>query len=92
MALQVNYLMDHGAVRVNRDGEFFLDLPATKKAVTGLTRDIMTLQAHGDYAGVQQLMQRMVVIRPQVQGVIDRLKDVPVDIAPRFVTAEELTR
>lgn len=92
MALQVNYLMDRGAVRVDRDGQFSLDLPKTKKAVAALTHDVMTLQAHGDYAGVQKLMQRMVVIRPDVQRVIDRLTDVPVDIAPRFVTAEELTR
>ena len=52
----------------------------------------MTLQAHGDYAGVKQLLDRMVVIRPEVQRVIDRLTNVPVDIAPKFVTADELTR
>ncbi|MGQ0836550.1 MAG: dipeptidyl-peptidase 3 family protein [Gammaproteobacteria bacterium] len=91
MALQVNYLMDRGAVRVNRNGEFSLDLPKTKKAVAALAHDVMTLQAHGDYGGVQKLMQRMAVIRPDVQRVIDRLTDVPVDIAPRFVTAEQLT-
>ncbi len=90
MALQVNYLLDHGAVRVGKDGRFSLDLAKTKKAVTGLTHDIMTLQAHGDYAGVKALLDRMVVIRPEVQRVIDQLVDVPVDIAPRFITAEEL--
>jgi hypothetical protein len=92
MALQVNYLLDHGAIRVDKDGLFSLDLAKTRKAVTGLTRDIMTLQARGDYAGVKQLLARMVVIRPQVQHVIDRLANVPVDIAPKFVTAAELTR
>jgi hypothetical protein len=92
MALQVNYLLDHGAIRVDKDGLFSLDLAKTRKAVTGLTREIMTLQARGDYAGVKQLLDRMVVIRPQVRHVIDRLANVPVDIAPRFVTAAELTR
>jgi hypothetical protein len=92
MALQVNHLIDQGAVKVTSDGHFTLDLAKTKKAVTSLTHDIMTLQAHGDYAGVKKLLERMVVIRPQVQGVIDRLTGVPIDIAPRFVTAEELTR
>ena len=92
MALQVNYLMDHGAVRISKNGQFALDLPRTKKAVAGLTHDIMTLQAHGNYDGVKNLLDRMVVIRPEVQHVIDRLTDVPIDIAPRFVTAEELTR
>lgn len=92
MTLQVNYLLDHGAIRIDKDGLFSLDLPKTKKAVAGLTHNIMTLQAHGDYAGVKQLFERMVVIRPQVQHVIDRLATVPVDIAPKFVTAAELTR
>ena len=92
MALQVNYLLDHGAIRVDKEGRFSLDLPKTKSAVRGLTHDIMTLQAHGDYAGVKKLFDRMVVIRPEVQRVIDKLENVPVDIAPRFVTAEELAR
>ncbi|HEX2492444.1 MAG TPA: hypothetical protein VHK24_01625, partial [Steroidobacter sp.] len=91
MALQVNYLLEHGAVRVDKEGRFSLDLPRTKKAVAGLTHDIMTLQAHGDYAGVRQLLDRMVAIRPEVQRVIDKLSAIPVDIAPMFVTAEELS-
>ena len=91
MALQVNYLLDHGAVRINQDGRFSLDLAKAKKAVAGLTHDIMTLQAHGDYAGVKALLERMAMIRPEVQHVIDQLTGVPVDIAPHFVTAEELT-
>jgi hypothetical protein len=92
MALQINHLMDQGAVRVTNDGHFTLDLAKTKRAVAGLTHDIMTLQATGDYAGAQKLLKRMVVVRPEVQRVIDRLTEVPIDIAPRFVTAEELTR
>jgi len=90
MALQVNYLLDQRAIGVDKDGRFSLDLAKTKKAVTGLTHDIMTLQAHGDYAGVKNLLDRMVVVRPEVQRVLDRLTQVPVDIAPKFVTANEL--
>jgi len=92
MTLQVNYLLDHGAIRIDKEGLFSLDHAQTRKAVAGLTHDIMTLQAHGDYAGVKQLLERMVVIRPEVQRVIDRLANVPVDIAPKFVTAAELTK
>jgi hypothetical protein len=90
MALQVNNLLDAGAIRIDSQGRFSLDLPKTKKAVTALTGQIMTLQAHGDYAGVKRLMDRMSVIRPEVQRVLDQLGEVPVDIAPQFVTASEL--
>jgi hypothetical protein len=90
MALQLNHLLDHGAVKLTAENQFAVDLPKTKQAVAGLTHDLMTLQAHGDYAGVKKLFDRMVVIRPEVQRVIDKLSSLPVDIAPRFVTAEEL--
>jgi hypothetical protein len=92
MALQVNYLLDHSAIKINKEGQFALDLEKTKQAVAGLTHDIMTLQAHGDYAGAQALLTKMAVIRPEVQKVIDRLTHLPIDIAPNFVTAAELTR
>jgi hypothetical protein len=91
MALQVNNLLDHGAIRIARDGTFSLDIGKTRQAVTDLTHEIMTLQAHGDYAGALELTKHMVVIRPALRRMLDKLKDVPVDIAPRLVTAAELT-
>lgn len=90
MALQVNSLLDAGAVRIDSQGRFSLDVPKAKRAITALTRQIMTLQAHGDQQGVRSLMERMVVIRPEVQRVLDQLGEVPVDIAPRFETAQTL--
>jgi hypothetical protein len=90
MALQVNYLLDAGGFRVNPDGTFSVDLRKARKGVIGLTHELMTLQATGDYEGTRRLLDRLVVIRPEVQVVLDRLGDVPVDIRPRFVTAESL--
>jgi hypothetical protein len=92
IAMQVNNLFDHGAIRVSADGRFSIDVPKAKKAVTALTRQIMTIQATGDYAAADALLKKMVTVRPEVQKVLDRLVDVPVDIAPRHVTALELTR
>ena len=91
MALQVNNLFDHGAIKVAADGTFSLDLPKAKQAVTDLTTEIMTLQATGDYNGAHELLAHMVVIRPAMRRMLDKLKDVPVDIAPQLITATELT-
>jgi hypothetical protein len=91
MALQVNSLLDGGAIRIDAQGRFSLDAPKAKRSITALTKQIMTLQANGDYDGVKRLMERMVVIRPEVQRVLDRLGQVPVDIAPQFVTANALS-
>ena len=91
-ALQVNRLLDAGAFRVAADGTFSVDTAKVKGAVTALTRELMTLEAAGDYAGAKELLATQAVVRPQTQRVLDRLKDVPVDVRPRFVTAEQLTR
>ena len=90
IALQLNYLLDNGGFVVNADGTFSVDAAKIRQAVADLTRDIMTLQATGDYAGAQALLKKMVVIRPPVQAVLDKLKDVPVDIEPDFVTARRV--
>jgi hypothetical protein len=88
MALQLNWLLDAGAVRVRADGTFTVDGSLVAPAVSALTREIMTLQAQGDYAGAKALLDRMAVVRPPVQRVLDRLGQVPVDIEARFTIEE----
>ncbi len=90
IALQLNYLLDQGAFIVNADGTFSVVDAKIQQAVAGLTHDLMTLEATGDYAGGQALLAKMVVIRPEVQRVLDKLTHVPVDIEPNFVTAKQL--
>jgi tetratricopeptide (TPR) repeat protein len=90
VAMQLNYFLDHGGVTVASDGTFAIDAAKIKQNVIDLTRDLMTMQAVGDYNAAKQMLQTMAVVRPPVQAVLDRLKDVPVDIEPRFTTAEQL--
>jgi len=90
VAMQLNYFLDHGGVTVASDGTFAVDAARIRQNVVDLTRDIMTLQAVGGYAGATQMIEKLAVVRPPVQAVLDRLTDVPVDIEPRFVTAQQL--
>jgi Peptidase family M49 len=89
-AMQLNWLVDKGGVVIGKDGTFAVDPGHIKAAVTSLTTEILTLQGRGDRAGAQQLLQKMAVIRPPIQALLDRLKDVPIDIEPRFVSADKL--
>jgi hypothetical protein len=91
IALQLNFLLDRGAVTVAPDGTFAVSAAKMRAAVELLTRQIMTLQAHGDYPAAKALVATATV-RPDVQRVLDKLSDVPVDIAPRFTTAAALER
>jgi hypothetical protein len=90
--LQLNHLLDAGALRVAPDGTFAVDHAKIKPAVTALTREIMTLQAEGSYAKAKAILERLAVVRPATQRVLDRLKDLPVDIEPCFIAAKELVR
>jgi hypothetical protein len=92
IAVQVNYLLDAGAFKVRQDGTFTVDNAKIADAVTALTKEIMTLQAEGNYAKAKDMIERLGVVRPEVQKVLDRLVGIPVDIEPRFVSAAELTR
>jgi len=90
VAMQLNYFLDHGGVTVAADGTFAVNAGRIKQNVVDLTRDIMTMQAVGDYAAAKQMIAQLAVVRPPVQRVLDRLSSVPVDIEPRFVTAAQL--
>jgi hypothetical protein len=90
MAVQFNYFLDKGAFVANADGTFSVDLGKIKDAVAGLDRELLTLEATGDYAGAKKMMGEMMVLRPEVKSALERLKSVPTDIEPIFVTADAL--
>ncbi len=90
IAIQLNYLLDYGAVTAAADGTFAVNQEKIKEGVIALTREIMTLEAEGDYAKAQDLLERMGVVRPEISQALDKLKDIPVDIEPIFTTARRL--
>ncbi|MFE8602113.1 dipeptidyl-peptidase 3 family protein [Archangium violaceum] len=91
VALQLNYLLDSGAVVVNKDGTFTVVPGKIKESVTALTKQLMELQAGGNRANAESLLEKMGVVRPEVKRVLDKLSNVPVDVEPRYVTAEKLS-
>jgi len=90
IAIQVNYLLDAGAFKVRQDGTFTVDSAKIGDAVTALTREILTLQAEGSYTKAKDMLDRLGVVRPEVQKVLDKLVGIPVDIEPKFTTAAQL--
>jgi hypothetical protein len=91
IAVQINYMLDAGAFKVRQDGTFTVDNAKIGDAVTALTKEIMTLQAEGNYAKAKDLIERLGIVRPEVKKVLDRLTGIPVDIEPRFTTAAQLS-
>lgn len=85
-AMQFNYFLDKGAFAANADGTFSVDVAKMKDAVASLDRELLTLEATGDYVGAKKWMGRLGALRPEVQQALARLKSVPTDIEPVFET------
>ena len=52
----------------------------------------MTIQAEGNYKEAQEMLEKLGVVRPEVQVLLDRLTDIPIDIRPIYATAEQLVK
>jgi len=91
MAVQFNYIFDKGGFVARPDGRFEVDFHKIKDAVRDLDHELLTLEATGDYAGAKKMLTEMGVIRPQTKKVLDKLADLPTDIEPVFVTANQIS-
>ena len=90
VAIQLNTFLDAGAVTVDAAGRFKVNHDLISDAVTGLTRELMTIQATGDIEAAEAILETRGVVRPEVQDVINRLSGIPIDIQPSYVTANML--
>lgn len=92
MAIQMNYLLDNGGFVSHGDGTFSVDFTKIKQGIANLDREFLTIEATGDYAKAKAMMSKYVVIRPDLQKALDKIKNVPNDIRPEFVTAMALAK
>jgi len=82
MAIQVNYLQDHGAIIRQPDGSFDIDVEKMKIGVRGLAHELLMIEATGDYAAGKKLIDTMAVLRPAYTEKLGQLKGIPTDIRP----------
>ncbi len=81
-----NYFMEQGAfTRDSVTRTYRADLERMLVATDSLSAKILTLQGDGDYAGVQEFMQKYGSISPELQSDLDRLAaaGIPVDVTFR---------
>ena len=73
MAVQFNYLLDQGGFVANPDGTFSVNSDKIKAGVEGLTREIMTLQAEGNYEKAKDLTERLGVRQAGGATALDKM-------------------
>lgn len=91
-ALQFNYMMEKRAIVYDPGTETFaVNFDSFEDWVRELVQDICILQANGDYSGTQKLFEKYVYLPEALTAALEKLTDIPVDIAPQYPLAEQAT-
>jgi hypothetical protein len=88
-AVQWNWIREHGGIMPSANGTFTVDVPKFREGVKSLATELLTLQATGDYARAMRLLDKYGVSNAEIDGVVARMRDIPVDITPVFAGAGE---
>ncbi|MBN1884215.1 MAG: peptidase [Candidatus Krumholzibacteriota bacterium] len=85
-----NFFREKGAYLYDEvSGRWSVDTAKIRGAVEDFSREILMIQAHGDYAAAKRFLETYGVMGDEVRASLARLDDVPVDIDPRFAIEKE---
>jgi hypothetical protein len=90
--LEWNWYREKGAIVSAANGRFKVDPAKYREAVKSLATELLLIEATGDYGRAERLMKKYAVSTPEMEEVIPRLKDIPVDISPVYAGAGENKR
>ena len=89
-AVQLNHLLEEGAVTVGAEGRFGIAFDRIHGAYEGIARRLLTIEATGDVTGAEALLAEMGDLPPPVVEALGRLADVPVDIRPHYTVLDAM--
>lgn len=88
-AIQWNWFREKKAIVPADGGRFRVEPAQFREAVRSLANELLLIEATGDFARGKRLLGRYAKSTSEIEAVIKRLKDIPVDITPLFVAAGE---
>ena len=88
-AVQWNWFVEKGAVVPAAAGRFRVDTSKVREAVRSLAEELLMIEATGDFARGQKLLDGYGKLTPEMERINAGLKDIPVDIAPVYTAAGE---
>ena len=89
--ITLNYLLEKGGIAYDdASGRFSVNYAKIEGAVRDLARDILMIQALGDYAGARAFLAKYRHVAPSLKKALGMLEDIPVDIRPIFAVEKEL--
>lgn len=77
--LDLNYLVERGALTFDADGRV---VPNEKmsSALSEMAHELMAVYVHADYAKAKALLVKYGTLRPEFAKLLERVKEVPVDV------------
>lgn len=88
--VQINRLVEAGAATFQSIGRYKLDLAKMEPAISDLVRDLCMLQHDGDKAAADAFLKAHGELFADTERTLELVKDVPVDIFPRYPLAGEI--
>lgn len=83
--MQFNYLREKGAFTYDPKTEKFgVDKAKMDAAIKDLARDILMIEAKGDYEGAKKFVEKYRTMPKEFEDAIAKLKGIPVDIKPIY--------
>ena len=83
--MEFNYMLEQGAISLDgATDRFHVNLDKMPAAVEAMTRDLLMLQAMGSYDAAAAFIEKYGAVGTDVQRMLDRMTDVPVDIEPIY--------
>ncbi len=86
-AIQFNWLLEKGVI-ATENGRFRIDVEAFPGAIEQLVHEILLMQAEGDYAAGQAMMETYAVMSDALAAGLADLEGVTVDILPRYAVSD----
>ncbi len=92
MAIQFRFLLERGAIELRPGGTFAINYARIKPAIADLAHTLLTIEAEGNFDAANRLLEQSVPLPEPMRNALDELKDLPTDIRPTFVTADEILK
>ena len=87
--IEYNYLMEKGAITLAPESDrYFVHTDKMPAAVRELTKELTMIQALGDYAQAEAFLEKYGQVPPELERQLEKLRDIPTDIEPKY-RAEE---
>jgi hypothetical protein len=87
--MEFNYLSEKGAI-VLKNGRYEVDFQKIPGAFASLAKELLEIEAQGDARRAEALFQRYGTMPSELQSALNQVKDVPVDVDPKFTFPEPI--